>query len=320
MRKGNIKIYDFNYDGKYELKEQLDEKDFIAMSNQKITNNQLITEKLNQELFYNPFLCEIDINNSDLTLNVEDLYIMNNNSSCTFASIIRSDYYSKKEKKKIANKQFKKWEEIIAIKLNDLFKKSSSILQLSKKCEFAQINLLNKFLLIIGIIIPIILLLNWIPFINFDNKICKLMAISIICLSILGFICCYLFEQKKHIYNNKLSKHKSIHKKLKRVLKKFKTNKKLLEKYYKSGYKNNQFMKQPLPIKFVNIDEDNLYTIENSIDEMQKYLNTNDNNKISSISYYIATWLSYIVSITSGGYIFIMILVYLFKIIFMKGE
>lgn len=320
MRKGNIKIYDLNFAGKYKLSERLDEKEFVTKSNEKLANNQLIKEKMSHELFYNPFLCEINIDNSDIILNVEDLYIMNNNSSCTFASIIQSDYYTKREKKKIVKKQIKKWENSVEIKLNELLKKSTSILQISRKSDFLEVNFLNKFLLVIGIIIPIILLFDCFPFITFDNKINKLCAIIVIFLSLLGFVFCFFQEKEKRIYNDKLSKHKVIHKKIKNALRKFKKNRNLLEKYYKSGYKNNQFVKQSLPIKFVQIDEDNLQTIENSIDDIQKYYGTNDNNKISSCSYYMAKFLSYFVSIASGGYVVIMLLVYLFKIIFMKGE
>lgn len=320
MRKGNIKIYDLNFAGKYKLSERLDEKEFVTKSNEKLANNQLIKEKMSQELFYNPFLCEINIDNSDIILNVEDLYIMNNNSSCTFASIIQSDYYTKREKKKIVKKQIKKWKNDVAIKLNELFKKSTSILQISKKADFLEVNFLNKFLLLIGIVIPVILLLNCLPFISFDNKINKICAVIIIFLSLLGFVFCYFQNKQKRIYIDKISNHKVIHKRIKEILRKFKKNSNLLEKYYKSGYKNNQFIKQPLPIKFVQIDEDNLQIIENSIDDIQKYYNTNENNKVSSFSYYMAKFLSYFVSITSGGYIVIMLLVYLFKIIFMKGE
>lgn len=320
MRKGNIKVYDFNYDGKYELSEQLDEKEFLAKSNEKLANNQLIKDKLNQELFYNPFLCEINIDNSDIILNIEDLYIMNNNSSCTFASIIQSNYYTKREKKKIIKKQIKKWENEVEIKLNELLKKSTLILQISKKSDFLEVNFLNKFLLLMGIVIPVILLFNCLSFINFNNKINKICAVIVIFLSLLGFLFCYLQNKQKRIYNDKISNHKVIHKRIKEILRKFKKNSNLLEKYYKSGFKNNQFIKQPLPIKFIQIDENNLQTIENSIDDIQKYYNTNENNKVSSFSYYMAKFLSYFVSITSGGYIVIMLLVYLFKIIFMKGE
>lgn len=322
MKKGNIKIYDVDYRGKYRLKEQLNEKDYLLKSDLIKANNKIIQDKLSSEIYDNPFLCELNTYDSDLEINIERFCLMNNGQTCTVSSIVHSDYYNKKQKKKILKTQFNKWIDEAKSKIDRINVLSKNTINVSKKCSFKTVNLLNKVLLFTGIVLPIVLLLNVIPFINFTSKIHIICAIIVIVLSIVGLIFCFFQNRKKRIYDEKIYQHKKNHiTNLKRIKKDFKNKSKKLICYYSKGYKNNQFIKKPLRIEYIQININKLLKVENSISEIQKYHNKEKNNKVvSGLSYNIAVCLSYFVTIISGGYIVFMIFVYLFKLIFMKGE
>lgn len=321
MRKGNVKIYNFNKKGKYELVDEIDYDKYLLNSSS--DNDVSFNELLDKELYKNPFLFNCNLEHRiDINISIESFYITHNSKSCTFESIVRSDYYSSREKKKIINKIIKNWGTEINNKIDETLIKSKELIKSANKYEFKTLNPVHKLLLIIGLILPILLLYGVISFIDCSHFIYKIIGISLIGLSLIGYILGYMQSRIERNFRYNVDKHCKLTKiNSKKLQQKFKKNKRILKKYYNNGYIHNQFSKDPLLIEEIQIGVDKLIEIEESMENLNaNYKAILKNKDKPNFSYKIAAALSYILPLISGGYIVIMLLIYVFKLIFMKGE
>ncbi len=317
MGKGNVKIYNFNHDGDYVLSDELDSKNHNSLEEAKIENIEI-----NDELYINPFLFQINAFNSNYITSVENFYIKLNDSSLTFGNIVRNDSYSKKEKKKMIKNTINHWIEDANREIDKVFLNSDETIKLGKQNKLLKVKFINIILLLIGIIIPIILLLNIIPIINFTGKIYIISASSLIMLSILGIVFSIVQARKYKSFMNKINEHNQLHRKFyKKIRKRFKRNKKRIIKYYKKGFKKNKFLKDPLDIKEVQLGGEMLLQIKESSKDIQNsYKTILEQKSRNNFCYYIAKLLSYITSMISGGYIVVMLIIHILKLLFVKGE
>jgi hypothetical protein len=92
-------------------------------------------------------------------------------------------------------------------------------------------------------------------------------------------------------------------------------------KYYSKSYLNNHFEKDPYPINNIYIDMKTFERIQaNNKDIIKIYNNILKENTGFNIFYHIPLILSYLLVTLNGGYVVIMILIHIYKLIFMKGE
>ena len=321
MRKGNIKIYNFNTKGKYVLAEEIDYDKYI--SDNSLKNDESFNELLDKELYKNPFLFNLNIDYKiDLSVSVESFYIKHNSKDCTFESLIRSDYYSTREKKKIINKIIKEWGLEINNKIDETLINNKELVKKANKYEFKTLSFTHKFLLLLGLILPLLVLYNVISFINTNHIIYKIFGICLIVLALFGYILGFMQSRIERNFRNSVDKHCRLVKvNSKKLQQKFKKNKRLLKKYYNSGYIHDQFMKEPLSIDEVQIGGNKLIEIEESMEKLKaNYQAILDNTNKPNLNYKIAVLLSYFLPLFSGGFIIIMLLIHIFKLIFMKGE
>lgn len=335
MRKGNIKIYDLSLDGKYELKKEVGENNYVEKHNLShlpsspsnnidiiMDNEDVISKEANDELYKNPFLYQSTPFTVRYISTVEDYYLNVNEGHYKFGEILRSNNFTKKEKRKYFNKQLKVWKKDTKNQINKIFKDSKENIKIGKKQNYVNVGGGNYFLLLLGLILPIVLLLNVIPTITFDKSLYKIIAIFLIVFSIFGLVLSFKQNKKHRNHKAKIAKHKRLHEKYFRKIKRsFEKSYLKLKKYYNKGYKNNSFKKVPLEISKVQIGMDKLNYIKKSSDDILKesqiIIKENEGFKLA---YSIAILLSYVTPLVSGGYIVFMLLLNLYNKLIVKGE
>lgn len=318
MRKGNVRIYDFNNDGEYELHQELNKKQYIKKSKSLdfLEEDTVQAKDLKDELYSNPFLVRLNVFNRNYITNIEDFYIQIGDNYFTFGSIIRGSSFSKREKKKIAKNQIKYWIDEAEDEIESTIKGSKETISIGYTNNYLKIKFIHQFLLGLGIIIPIILLLNIIPIFNCKNNICIFVGIGIILLSIIGLILTILQNLKSKNYKNKIDEHKRIHNQYSsKIIRKFKRNKRRLSMYYSFGYSSNRFKKNPYPITKVQISADKLKQIQKSSQEIDKQSKLLLNKKeVPNFKYYVSIVLSYLCCGTCVTYILVNIIIYMIKL------
>lgn len=312
MRKGNVKEYVLNNNGEYEL---------VSDENQENTEKS-IPEDTKKILHTNPFLAKITEQNKKYIGSIEDFFILHNDEELQLKDLIRSDSFTKKQKKSIFIKQHNKWvkeakEYIEKIEIESIKNINNASINKCKNIKFR-----HKFYLITGIIISLMLLLNAIPIIKITNNIIEMVIVAMIVLGVFSILLTIIQRRNYYKYKRNLKYHNNSHKKIfKKLNRQLSQNFNFVKKYYLTGYKKNIFSKPQLKINQIKVNNKNLSNIEESIEKFSKQINTILNqNKGLNIYYHIPLLSSYIIILFSGGYLIYELIIYLYKLLFMKGE
>lgn len=313
--RNNVKTYQLNSSGKYTLIEDdiLDE----------VENYQAYDEKtVNKEVLYtNPFLFNIERSNGCYVSSIEDFYLQDKNQTYNMGLILRNGEFKKSTRNKIVKRNFKRWKKEINDRLQFVLRNANYKIKEANNCEIIGVKFVNKFLLLMSIVICILLLCHVIKIINPLNQTFKIIAIIIIALSSLGLILSIIQDVRNSNYKDNIKTHQSkMNKYEKEVKKAFKKNYQKSYNYYKKGMKHLIFNNAPLTIDQIVIGGDKIDYIEKSTiivnDKFMKNIIKKDG---FYMTYQVPIILSYMLSVLSGGYVIVELVILLIKHI-MKGE
>ena len=312
MSMGNVKNYILNEDGNYQEYDKMQE-DFI--------NPEDLPNEINKALKYNPFLLTHNPNINSEIDSIEEFYININDESKEFGSVIRDDSFSKSNKKRFVKKQLKKWKKEAFQNLKKLIEETKNKFLNTHSERYRKINGYQLFYLILSVILSLLCVFNTLQFIN-DNIIETIVIIITFALSLVCFVFTFIQHLKIYKFDSELAYHfneyeiyyKSSKKKIKKSYKK-------IIKYYAKGYLNSHFQKDPYSIKGIYIDMNTFEKIQANDKEIIKIYNNilKENNGIN-IFYRLPLICSYVLIALNGGYMVVMLLIHIYKLIFMKGE
>lgn len=329
MRKGKVKIYELNQEGVYEFKESVNdikrysELDELSYSPDKVAEfSDGVPEHINKLLCTNPFLFKKDESNEKYVVSVEDFFVRYKGRSYPLGTVIRTQLFTRRERKKIFKKNFSYWVKDAKHRMKNVFKESEKNIEIASKHNMINISFVNVFLLLIGIIIPILLFSRIVDFLYIANNIIKYTLIGCMALSVLGLLFGILHNRKCRAYKKYVGKQRRIHRKYtKEVNRDFKKNSKHFKKHYSSCFKNRIMKKPPLPIKRVVIGGEKIDYLENiSVEISKRNMDIMRINEGFNPLYRFSVLLSYITFLLSGGYTLYLVIMYVYKILFTKGE
>lgn len=261
----------------------------------------------------NPFLFNLKDNPNTLFV-IEDFYIQYKEHYIKFEELIRSDLIVLKDKKKAINNQISEWEKNTESKIYDVFKESKAVISRCRINKISKIGFKYYFMLMIGIVIPILLILNIIPVISFMEEYYYTFAYSVIGVSLIGLLIAISKERKRMMFLITLNKHKRNHEFLSRQLfKKLSKISKKIKKYYVKNLNDEIFIKDPLLIENINYVGNKLEIFNKSVKELDE-LNTKIANTLrKKTSRRLVIFISYLTSTISIIYILIMLVMNLIE-------
>lgn len=312
--RNHVKTYQLDSSGNYYLVNELTDE---------VNNYQPVDDKLlNKEVLYtNPFLFNIEKSNGYYVSSIEDFYLQDENKSYNMGLILRNDTIKKRKRNKIVKKNFKRWKKEIQDRLQFVLTNANNKILEASSTKIIGVKFINKFLLLISIIIDLLLIFHVIPIINPLNKTFKIIALIMIALGLIGLTLSIIQELKNNSYKNSIKNHKlKLHKYEKEISKAFKRNYKKTYNYYKKGMKNQIFNNAPLTMDKIVIGGDKIDYIETStIVVNDKYMKNIIKKEGFYLTYQVPIFLSYVLSIISSGYLIVELVIALIKHI-MKGE
>lgn len=318
MGKGTVKIYGFNNDGEYELHHELNRRQYTKKSKLISTLNEdtVQAKDLQDELYGNPFLVKLNVFNRNYISTIEDFYLKVGDNYFTFGSILRGSCFNKREKKKIIKNQIKYWIDEADEEIKSTLNGSKETISIGYNNNFVKVNFIYQFLLSLGIIIPIVLLLNVIPIFDCSNKVYLYVGIGVIVLSILGLLLSIFQNQNNRNFKKNVDDHRKLHNQFSsKIVKKFNKNKRRLKWYYSFGYKENKFNRAQYPISKVQIGGDKLSQIQISSQDIDKKSKTLISKKeIPNFKYYVSIILAYLCAGICITYILVNVIIYLIKL------
>ena len=187
--------------------------------------------------------------------------------------------------------------------------------------RFKKINGFQLFYLMVSFVLSVLLLCDVFEFVG-ASMFGNIISIITIVLSIVCFVLTFIQHNKIHMFDTELNGHFNKYEKFLKVnKKKINSNYKRVVKYYSKGYINNHFKKDPYHIK-------NIYIDMKTFEEIQKndkviidiYKEIVIENKGLNINYRLPLILSYVLITINGGFMIVMILIHIYKLIFMKVE
>lgn len=313
--RNNVKTYQLNSSGKFDLVEDNLLSEF--------ENYQVYDEKtVNKEVLYtNPFLFNIEKSNGCYVSSIEDFYLQDKNQTYNMGLVLRSGELRKGTRNKIVKKNFKRWKKEIKDRLNFVFRNANNKINEANSTKVIGVHFINKLLLLISMVICVLLLTNVIKVINPLNKVLKIITIIVFSISMIGLILSTIQDCRNHSYKNSIKVHKSkMNKYEKEVEKAFKNKYSKAYKYYKKGMRKQIFNNAPLTMDQIVIGGDKIDYIEKStIIVNDKYMKNIIKKDGFYLTYQVPIILSYVLSILSGGYLIVELIIALIKHI-MKGE
>lgn len=260
-----------------------------------------ISEKEREDIMCgNPFLFKED-KKQDIIYSIEDFYVQYKDNYIKFEDVVRSDEFSSLEKKKIINNQLSIWQKAAEKEIYKVFKESKDAVLRCRRNKLNKMGFKYFFMLFLGIIIPVVLLLNIIPIIDFTNQYCVISGVGIIVLSMTGLVCTIVQNHLQNKFARCFHKHMRTHEKLsKSIYKKLKKNCKIVKKYYTKNFEEQMFTKDSLELEKISYVSDKLSLLQESTTDIhQQYTKVMNKGKGISGLYIIAAILSYFVSISS---------------------
>lgn len=313
--RSSVKTYQLDASGNYNL---IDDEALDETNNMQINDNDTINKEI---LYTNPFLFNIEKSNGCYVASIEDFYLQDNNQAYNMGLILRNDELKKGKRNKIVKKNFKRWKKEINDRLQFVLTNANNKLLEASSNKVIGVKFINKFLLIVNIVICLLLLFNTIKIIKPLGKVLKIITIVIMLLGIIGLILSVIQEFKNYSYKKSINVHKSkLHKYEKEIIKAYKHNYKNTYSYYKKGMKKQIFNNAPLTMDKIVIGGDKIDYIEKStVIVNDKYMKNIIKKEGFYITYQVPIFLSYVLSILSGGYLIVELVIALIKHI-MKGE
>ncbi len=317
MNKGKVKNYVLDENGNYHevdnSEEDLEKIYYI--------NPEDLPNEIKKALKNNPFLLTHNPNIKAEIESVEEFYETINEEQKPLSYIIRDDSFSKKHKKRFLKKQFRKWKKEAFNNLKGLIEETKNRFLNTHSERYKKINSNQIFYLIFSLSLSLLYMFGVFKFIE-DNKIDNIIGISTIILSIICLTFTFLQKFKISKFDTELINHFNEYERYYKISKrKISKNYKKMIKYYSKSYLNNHFGKDPYPIKNIYIDMKTFERIQaNNKDIIKIYNNILKENTGFNIYYHIPLILSYLLVTLNGGYVIIMILIHIYKLIFMKGE
>ena len=317
MKKGKVKTYVIDNNGNYKLLDEFEEK---AVFKESILPEEL-PNKINEALHDNPFLL---INNEQIRNqieSIEEFYINQENNEIKLNEIIRDDSINKKQKKHILNEQFKIWKKESIEVLNTIADENEKQFTKTKPEKFKIINDVNIFFLIVSLILSLTMISNIFNFIQ-KNVLTTIIIVITIIFVILSFVLTFIQSDKIKKYDTCVKEHfQQLRLYTNKSTKQIKRNYKKLKKYYSNKYKNNMFLKEPYNISNIYIDMKTYNDLKNDNKNiLETYNIILKEQEGLNIYYNIPRFSSYFLMIINSGYFIIMLLIYLYKLIFTKGE
>lgn len=307
--RGNVKTYELNSQGHYVLckeNEPLNEFD----------NN------VNEEVLYsNPFLFNIEKSNGFYVSSIEDFYLKDNDKTYNMGETLRNINVKKRTRNKIVKKNFKNWKKEIDERIKFVFTNAKYKLQEANSCDVINVGFGNKILLFISIVIALLLLFNVIkiipPLIGYK----RMIAIAVMVVAIISLLLSIVQAIKANQYLSQIKVYKkNIKKYEKEVNKAYLKKYKKTYKYYKKGLKKKVLSIPPLTIDKVVIGGDKIDFIEKSTIKInEKYMKNIVKKEGFLFTYHLPVFFSYVLSIISGGYLIVELVICLINFI-AKGE
>ena len=315
MRKGKVKTYVINDDGKYELLsgEQLEKENQISSED--------LPKEINKILHTNPFLLTSNRNITSYIEIIEEFYITYQENEYTIESIVRDETKTKKWKKKLLIKNYRQWkkEALIILKNKNKTKREKFLTDNSER--YKTIKAANIFYLLLSSALSALMFFDLLEFVS-KNKVTTISFWITIIISAISLFFTILQSNKNKRYENIVNDYFEKQEKIvNKNIKAIKRNYRKLKKYYSKNYINNVFESKSYDIKNVIIDMSKLDSLEKDNkflkDSYQKILKE---NKGFNIFYHLPCVMSYVLIFFNGSYVLIMLLIRLYKLIFMKGE
>lgn len=323
IKKNLIKIYELDDNGNYILKDRVNNKDeYITdtrishLSRFKVAQNDGIPEAIIKYASSNPFLFQKNKENEYAILSIEDFRITLTNRDCFLGDVLRTNDYTKKEKKQIFKKTLQNWKNDFIDKCSNVYRESEVILNQAVNGELKK----TPFLYIVFALASIIMaLVVFFGLINIFKSLKKEVIITCVIVSLLalsGLITSSIRVGISKKYDIEAKRNKEIFYKNKKELeKKFKKNYNIVKKYYSDLGQN--FMKPMLPISNVMVGGeklDEIITITN--EQSKRSLTINYTNEKITFLYNYPIIVSTISFIVCCGYYLYKVVNYLIKLIF----
>ena len=180
--RSSVKTYQLDASGNYNL---IDDEALDETNNMQIIDNETINKEI---LYTNPFLFNIEKSNGCYVASIEDFYLQDNNQAYNMGLILRNDELKKGKRNKIIKKNFKRWKKEINDRLQFVLTNANNKLLEASSNKVIGVKFINKFLLIVSIVICLLLLFNTIKIIKPLGNVFKIITIVIMLLGIIGLI------------------------------------------------------------------------------------------------------------------------------------
>ena len=270
-----------------------------------------ILEKEKEDMMCgNPFLFQED-KKQDIIYSIEDFYVQYKENYIKFEDVVRSDEFSSIEKKKIINNQLNIWQKDAEKEIYKVFKESKDAVLRCRRKKLNKMSFKYFFMLSLGIIIPIVLLLNVIPIIDFTKQYYIISAVGLIVVSMIGLIFAIIQNHLQNKFSHTYNKHMRMHEKFSKLIyKKLKKVCKVVKKYYTKNFEEQMFTKDSLELEKISYVSEKLNLLkESTLDMHEQYTKVINKKKNSSGLYIMAAILSYFASISSIiGFVVILII------------
>lgn len=275
---------------------------------QTVNVKSVLDRERENQMCENPFLFNTEDSNKMLIF-FEDFYVKYKEKYILLEDVIRSDQFSPFEKKKILNNQLLVWKKDAERGIFESLKNSKECLLRCKKSNFKSIGPKCFVFLIIGIIIPILILMNIIPIVLFEKQYINMGCYGVIILSITGILFAIVQNYSGKKFESSFGKNKRLYNRIKKsIYKKLSKNCKFIKKYYFKDINKKLFLKESISLEKINDVSKQLLLLKKSSAELEKQYNKliNKNNN-RSLYYVLAIISTVIVSITSIGYLILVL-------------
>lgn len=278
--------------------------------NEQITNEEkveshkkIVEKQLEDKMCQNPFLFISDNDDCSLLV-IEDFYIKYKDEYIKFENVIRFDEFTIAEKKKIIKSQVALWKKSAEKEIYKTLKESKETILRCNKNELSSLSFRYLIQLSLGIIIPIVLFLKIIPGIGLDSQYHVIAAIAMIVLSVIGIVFTIIQNGLKRKFAKCLAKHKKLHNKVKKPIKrKLSKNCNYVKKYYLKNLKNDMFMHDAIDLEEINYVGNKLSLIKSSTATLEEQYLRLALKKHKGAFYIFAVLIAYLVPLLGVGYV-----------------
>ncbi len=328
--KSKVKVYSTDASGKFIVDGQFDNKnEFIENRRLQATDDNKIIrhddgepESVQQALLENPFLYQDNAVFQKYILSIEDFKINHKRRTYPMGSILRTTEFSTSKRKKVIKKNLKSWKKEANTKIENIFKEAQESLENVKLIDLDNINILKFILLLIGMALPVLLILNIIPFVPKLTDYFLYGAYAIAGLSTLSFIIAlvhwFTIIARKRLQRKET---KTFGKYKAELRKEFKQKSRKTEKYYKKIVGKKKIKKSPYPIAKTAVDLKKLDHLVKMTVEMNKRTLSNINaKKKSKFTYSFPSFNAWVCSVIAVAYTLGMMIYELINKLLSGGE